>query len=261
MNMIHMMGIISIVFFSSLFLMCYFRKKLNHSILNPLLIGACAVFFFCWNYAAYEYGWLEDGFMTLENISPFICTIILLTPFMSKKVKDLAYCAIAFLGCGMFLALFTSPATEYLVNHQYNAKFVHISEASCHLIMGIYGFYLVLAGKVKVSYKSLAKASLFIYASVLFGVFLNYFYHVNNFGMNMHGKYSIYWLDIFRSFDATFMAYIIGIFGVLLLGFATLIFLDTISREKEPKSKPELAEAIEVEDPQESIDQFEKVNN
>ena len=247
MNLIHMLGIISIVFCSSLFLMCYFRKRLNHSILNPLFIAACAVCFFCWNYAAYERGWLEDGFMTLENISPFICTVILLTPFMSKKIRDLTYSAIAFLACGMFLALFVSPAAAYISNHQYEATFVYVSEASCHLIMALYGFYLVLVGKVKINYKSLGKAALFIYSAVLFGVFLNYFYHVENFGMNMHGEYSIYWLDIFRSFDATFIAYIIGISGVLLLGFAALIFLDKISRGKESQEEPDLTEATEIQ--------------
>ena len=261
MNMIHMLGILAIVFFSSLFLMCYFRKKLNHSILNPLLIFACAAFFFCWNYAAYEHGWLEDGFMTLENISPFICTAILLTPFMSDKVKDLAYCSIAFLACGMFLALFISPVTEFLKNHQYNAKFIHISEASCHLIMAIYGFYLILVGKVKSNFKSLAKAALFIYSVILFGVFLNFFYHVNNFGMNMHGGYSIYWLDIFSNFEVTLIAYLVGIFGTLLLGFATAMFLDKISKEKEPQADADVAKVAEVQNPDKHIDKIGEINN
>ena len=232
MNMIHMLGILAIVFFSSLLLMCYFRKSLNHSILNPLFIGACAVCFFCWNYAAYERGWLEDGFMTLENISPFMCTVMLLTPFMSKKIKDVAYSAYAFLALGMFLALFISPIAKSFSNNQENANFLYASEASSHLVMSLYGFYLILVGKVKLNLKSLGKAAAFIYSSVLFGVMLNYFFHLDSFGMNMHGEYSIYWLDIFQSFEATLIAYLVGILGVLLLGFATAVFLDEISIEK-----------------------------
>lgn len=232
MNMIHMLGILAIVFFSALTLMCYFREKLKNPIFNPLMIATCGVCFFCWNYAAYEHGWLKDGFMTLENISPFICTVILLTPFMSKKIKDLAYSAIAFLSCGMFLALFLSPVASFLNNHAHTANFMHISEASCHLIMALYGFYLFLSGKVKIGYRSLSRAALFVYSAVLFGVFLNYFFHVNNFGMNMHGTYSIYWLDIFNSFEVTLLAYLVGIFGTLLLGFGTGIFLDKLSRNK-----------------------------
>ncbi len=232
MNMIHMLGVIAIVFFSALFLMCYFREKLKNPIINSLMIIACGICFFCWNYAAYELGWLEDGFMTLENISPFICTVILITPFMSKKIKELAYSAIAFLGCGMFLALFLSPVASFLNNHAHTANFIHISEASCHLMMALYGFYLFLSGKVKIGYRSLSRAALFVYSAVIFGVFLNYFFHVNNFGMNMHGKYSIYWLDIFNSFEVTLLAYLVGIFGTLLLGFGTGLFLDRISKNK-----------------------------
>ena len=246
MNMIHMLGILAIVFFSALALMCYFREKLKNPIFNPLMIIACGICFFCWNYAAYEQGWLKDGSMTLENISPFICTVILLTPLMSKRIKEHAYSAIAFLSCGMFLALFVSPIASFLNNHAHTASFMHISEASCHLVMALYGFYLFLSGKVKIGYRSLSRAALFVYSVVIFGVLLNYFFHVNNFGMNMHGTYSIYWLDIFNSFEVTLLAYLVGIFGTLLLGFGTGIFLDRISRHKlNHESTHTPAEAVE----------------
>lgn len=233
--MIQMLGTLSVVFFIAMFLMCFFRYKLSNPIINPLFIIVCAIFFFCWNYAAYERGWLEDGFMTLENISPYICTVILLTPFMNDRVKDLANCAIAFLGFGMLLALYVSPGAEYFFNFVYRPKFMHISEATCHLIMSLYGFYLILSNKVKINFKSLGKAALFIYASIAFGVFLNWCFHLGNFGMDMYGNYSIYFLDIFGSFQATFIAYLFGVFATILLGFLSAILLDWLSS---PRKKP-----------------------
>ena len=230
-----MLGTLSVVFFIAMFLMCFFRYKLSNPIINPLFIIVCAIFFFCWNYAAYERGWLEDGFMTLENISPYICTVILLTPFMNDRVKDLANCAIAFLGFGMLLALYVSPGAEYFFNFVYRPKFMHISEATCHLIMSLYGFYLILSNKVKINFKSLGKAALFIYASIAFGVFLNWCFHLGNFGMDMYGNYSIYFLDIFGSFQATFIAYLFGVFATILLGFLSAILLDWLSS---PRKKP-----------------------
>ena len=237
MHMIQMLGILSRVFFVALFLMCFFREKLKTRLINVLFIVGCAVCFFCWNYAAYERGWLEEGFMTLENISPYICTVILLTPFMAKWVKDFAYCAIAFLGFGMFLALFISPGAEYFSNFHYTASFMNISEATCHLVMALYGFYLVLAGKVKLDLKSIGKACVFIYASIAFGVFLNWCFHLGNFGMDMYGNYSIYFLDIFGSFRATFIAYLFGVLGTILLGFLVAMFLDWLSRPRMPKEE------------------------
>ena len=232
MHMMQMLGGLTLVFFVGLFLMCFFRERLSNPIFNPLFIIVCAICFFCWNYAAYERGWLEDGFMTLENISPFICTVILATPFMSEKIKDFANCTIAFLGFGMLLALYISPGASYFMDHNLTASFMHISEAACHLVMALYGFYLILCGKVKTDWQSYGKAIVFIYTAIGFGVFLNWCFHLGNFGMDMYGDYSIYFLDIFGSFEVTFVAYLVGVLGTITLGFLVGIFLDWFSIPK-----------------------------
>ena len=226
-----MLGILTLVFFIALFLMCFFREKLKNPLINHLIVGICAVFFFCWVYAMYEHrGGFTEGFMTFNNISPFICTVIPLTPFMNKRVRDFAYCAIAFLGFGMFVAMFISPEVEYLFNYHQDAKFLHISEAVCHLIMALYGFYLILSDRVKLDLKNYGKALAFIYSSIGFGIFLNWCFHLSNFGMNMYGDYSIYFLDIFDSFAATLIAYLFGVLATLTLGFLVGMLLDWLSR-------------------------------
>ena len=240
MHIIYLVEALSAVLFIALFLMCYFRDKLNNPIFNPLFIVACAAFFFCWNYAAYELNWLEDGFMTLENISPYICTVILATPFLSDKIKEYAYSAIALLSFGMFLAMYVSPGAEFILNFQQNARFIHVSEGACHLLMALYGFYLILSGKVKLNKHSFAKAVIFIYLSIGFGVFLNWCFHLSNFGMNMYGNYSIYFLDIFGSFEATFIAYLLGVLLTISLGYAAGLFLDKISRHHKETDTEEL---------------------
>lgn len=239
MHIMQMLGGLTLVLCVALFLMCFFREKLKHPIVNPLFIIACAFFFFCWNYAAYERGWLEDGFMTLENVSPFICTVILFTPFLNEKIKEFAHCAIAFLGFGMLLALYISPGASYFLDHNHTATFMHISEAACHLVMALYGFYLILVGKVKLTWENFGKSTVFVYTSIGFGVFLNWCFHLANFGMNMYGDYSIYFLDIFGSFEVTFVAYLIGVLGTLISGFLAGIFLDWFSRPKEVEKEEE----------------------
>ena len=233
MHMMQMLGGLTLVLFLALFLMCFFREKLKHPIVAPLFLIVCAVFFFCWNYAAYERGWLEDGFMTLENISPFICTVILFSPFLNEKIKDFANCAIAFLGFGMLLALYISPGASYFIDHNHTATFMHISEAACHLLMALYGFYLILVGKVQLTWQSFGKSIVFVYTSISFGVFLNWCFHLSNFQMDMYGDYSIYFLDIFGSFEITFIAYLLGVLATLTMGFLAGIFLDWFSKPKE----------------------------
>ncbi len=245
MHIMHMLGIISLIFLAALFLMCFFRERLNHPIVNPLLLSACAIFMFSWTYAMYEHNGLKGGFMTLDNISPYICTVIPLTPLMNKKVKDFAYCAIAFLGFGMFVAMFISPEVEYIFNYHQDAKFIHVTEAACHLIMGVYGFYLILSNKVKIDFKSLGKGLIFIYASISLGLFLNFFFHRSYFGMNMYGNHSIYFLDIFGSFGATLTAYLFGVLFTMLGGYLVGMFLDWLSR---PKNKPTEPQEITQEE-------------
>ena len=238
MHIMYMLGVISVAFVIALLLMCIFRERLHNPIVNPLLVGACAFFFFCWTYSMYKHrGGEMDGFMTFDNISPYICTVIPLTLFMNKRVKDFAYSAIAFLAFGMFVAMFISPEVEYLMNYHQDAQFLHVSEALCHLIMGVYGFYLVLSGKVKLTLKSYGKALAFIYASIGFGIFLNYFFHQSNFGMDMYGNYSIYFLDIFDSFEATLIAYLVGVLFTMTVGFFIATFIDWVSRPKRKKGE------------------------
>ena len=238
MHIMQMLLALTPVFFAGLILMCFYKDKLKqHPIINQLFVIVCAVFFFCWNYAAYEKGWLKDGFMTLENISPFICTVILIAPFLHEKVREFAYSAIAFLAFGMFLALYISPCAEYFSSLRQNTPFIYISEASCHLAMALYGFYLILSERVKLTSKNLVKALIFIYSAVGFGVFLNWCFHLSNFGMNMYGNYSIYFIDIFGSFAATFVAYLVGIFIVVVVGYFVGFFLSWVSTPAVKKSE------------------------
>ena len=230
--MMLMLGIIALVFFVSMFLLSFYREKLGHEIINRLFIAVNTVFLFAWTYAGYELGWLDDGFMTLENISPYIATVISASVFLNEKVKSYVHAGIAFLSFGMFLAMFISPEHEYLFNFRHEVRFIHVTEAACHLIMSLYGFYLILSGKVKLTLQNYSKSVIFMFSSVLYGVFLNWCFHLGNFGMNMYGGYSIYFIDIFNSFPATFAAYLFGILLVLTLGFLVGIGLDRLTKTK-----------------------------
>jgi hypothetical protein len=108
--------------------------------------------------------------------------------------------------------------------------------------MALYGFYLILSNKVKLDLPNCGRAVIFIYASIFFGVFLNWCFHLGNFGMDMHGHYKIYFLDIFGSFEVTFLAYLLGVFGTILLGFLAGAALDFISRPSRKADKQAIPE-------------------
>lgn len=218
MNMMQMVGIMVAVYFITLTLLAFYRNIINVKVGNAVFIIVDLVFFFCWNYAAYLRGWLADGFMTLENISPFIMTLIPLTVFLSDRIRSYCNSAIAFLWVGMFLALMISPQHAYIFSYNIDASFVYVSEAACHLIASLYGAFLIITKQVKCDARHWRRSVICMYSVIGFGVILNYFFHTRNFGMDPYGKYTIYMLDIFGSFEATLVAYLLGVLVVLTVG-------------------------------------------
>ena len=96
MHMMLMLGIISVFYFFSLTFICLYRDKMNIKIGNLIFVIADVIFFFCWNLAAYQRGWLDKRFMTLDNISPMVCTAIPFIYVFSDRIKKSCLCMVAF---------------------------------------------------------------------------------------------------------------------------------------------------------------------
>ena len=220
MNMQIMLGVGVLCYFLSLFLICYYKDKINVRVGNAVFIIADIILYLLWNLAYAEKGWLDDGFMTLENISPFIFTVIPLTVFMNSKTKDFAYSAIAFLHLGLFLATLISPEYVVIFNYKPEATFAYATEAMCHLVSSLFGIYLIITDQVKPTFSTWIKSMVFLLGSITFGVILNLILDTKCFNMNPT-DYRIYMLEIFGSFEATLAAYYLGVILVLTLGMQT----------------------------------------
>lgn len=235
MNMITMLGLLTIVYFCSLLLICLYKEHINVKIGNLIFAIVDVLFFFAWNYAAYQKGWLDEGYMTLGNISPFIFTLIPFTYLLKDKVKEFAFSAIAFLWMGMFIAMYVSPEYAYLFGFNHEANFLYTSEAVCHMITSLFGIYLIITGQVRIDVKNIVKSVVFMYSVIGFGVFLNFVFHKSHFGMDPYGDYSIYMIDIFGSFEATLLAYLLGVFLVLLLGAQVGALIEKLAQKQGKK--------------------------
>ena len=229
MDMTVTLGIFTLFFFVTLFIMCFYRSKINVKVCNVIFIVSDLLAYSAWTYAAYQDGWLGDGWMTLGNISPLMFTIILLTPFMNERIRDYAYSTLAFLNVGMFLAMLISPEHDYIFNFNTEATFTYTTEAVCHMICSLYGIYLVLSKQVKADFKHWVKSVVFLLSIISVAVTLNFVYHRNYFGMNPYGTAKIYMLDLFGSFNATLAAYYFGVVLVLTVGMQGVAMLDRIT--------------------------------
>lgn len=243
MHMIQMTGLVFAIYFFTVGFIVFYRDKINIKIGNLIFAIADVFFFFLWNYGYFVRGSL-DTFMTFDNISPFIFTLIPLTYLLKGKVKDYAFCAIAFLHFGMLCATLVSPEQAYLFNFLEQANMLYTAEALCHMLAALFGIYLVLTRQVKPTFASWVKSIIFMYAVITFGVLMNLIFHRSYFGMNPYGRYAIYFLDIFGNFWTTLLAYYLGVLVVLTFGMQTsfaLMYLLTPHRKRRRKkaAKPE----------------------
>ena len=141
-----------------------------------------------------------------------------------------------------------SPQHAYIFSYNIEATFIYSAEAACHLIASLYGAYLIITKQVKCNVRYLGKSVVCMFSVIGFGLFLNYVFHIRNFGMDPYGDYSIYMLDIFGSFEATLAAYLLGVFLVLTIGMQIgLVFFKLVEatyddEEKKGDALPEKAE-------------------
>ena len=220
MNMQLMLGVAVACYFISVFFLCFYREKLNIKFFNGLFIVLDIILFLLWNIACAENGWLADGFMTFDNISPFTFTIIPLTVFMNAKTKEYAYSTIAFLHLGLFLATLISPEYEVIFVYRTEATFTYATEAMCHVLSALFGIYLIVTKQVKTDFEHWVKSIVFMLGWITVGISANLLLDTHCFNLNPN-RYSIYMLDIFGTYEATLLAYYLGVILVLTLGMQT----------------------------------------
>ena len=73
-----------------------------------------------------------------------------------------------------------------------------------------------------------------MFSVIGFGILLNYFFHTRNFGMDPYGNYTIYMIDIFGSFEATLVAYLLGVLLVLTIGMQFGYLLNKLVEAAQP---------------------------
>ena len=247
MHMIQMLGLVTLIYFVTIALIAFSRDRINVKIGNRIFVIVDIILYAFWMYGCYLGGSKMTLFTLIGNISPLTCVIMAMTPIFSDKVRDHAYSAIAFLNFGLFVAMLISPEHAYLFNFREEAPPTYTAEALCHMICSLFGIYLILTRQVKPDFSAWIKSIKFIYPIIFTGVIFNAVFHQKLFGMDPYGDYSIYMIDIFGSFAATFVAYLLGVLLVLTLGLQIGRLLDRLTQPKE-HDDTEAAETIECEE-------------
>ncbi len=251
MNMIQMLGIVTVLYFVTLALLVFNNRRINTRIGNFLFITADVIFYAAWMYSLFLNSGNFTVSMLIGQISPMTCALLPLTCIMSERCKSYAYSGIAFLNFGLFVAMFISPEHAYLFNFYNQASLYHTAEALCHMLCSLFGIYLVLTEQIKADFKHWIKSIVFMYSIITIGVGINYVFHQSLFGMDPYGNYSIYMIDIFGSFEATIFAYYTGVLVVLTLGMQSAYIwkriADRLHKHTEEERHAERASILDID--------------
>lgn len=221
MSMMGMTATLIFIYFTCIWFVVILLSKVKHkTIVNIVFVVLNCIFFLALNVKVYQSRNANNyTFMTFDNISPFTFTFMPFIFLFRNKIKESFLAAISFLSAGMFVAMLVTPQYAYLLSFNNEAGMDFLFDALCHLNCSLFGIYLISSGQVKISFKNLVSSTIFMYSVITFGVIGNYIFHLNNFGMNPYGGYSIYFIDIFEEYWATLLAYYVGVFLVLSIGF------------------------------------------
>ena len=228
MPMMGMVIILVFVYFTCIGLILSYSDHINPKY-GTLFFVILDVIFFLGFYVNNARNSSSFTFMTFDNISPFTFTMIPFMYLVKDKVRQWFLNAISFFSVGMFLAMLITPQYAYLFSFTVNASMDYVLDALCHLNCSLFGIYLIASKQVKIDFSSLKKAVLFMYGVVAFGVTMNFLFKKNFFGMGPYSNFSIYMFDFFDDYWITLLAYLIGIFVVLAIGYQSNYLLQRLS--------------------------------
>lgn len=238
MPMMTMTLILVCVYFACLVAILFFHKHMNpKTTILIFIIVDIVLFAGYWVNEYFRKGYIY--FITFDQISPFMFTMMPLSLLLKDKYKDVIYTTTALLSLGMLVAMLVSPLEAYLGSYRKEASLLYVLDVLLHLNCSLFGTYLFVSKTVKVDLKSIGKASSLLYLVIGFAIIINFIFKTNYFGMGYYGNYGIYMIRIFESYWATLLAYLLGIMLVLMLGFeyVCLLLKLNINNSKEEKTR------------------------
>ena len=228
MPMMMMLLILVFIYFACFITILFFNKYMNpkYTLIFFMITNAALFAGYCIN----EYSRKgKFDFLTFDQISPFMFTMLCLCFLMNDKIKKVFLDTAAMLSLGMFVAGLISPQEAYLASYRMDANMLYVLDTLLHLNYSLFGVYLFISGIVKIEFKCVLRAAAFLYSVIGFAVICNFLFHKNYFGMGYYGNFGIYMIRIFETYWATLIVYILGVFLVLTLGFIYAHFLRNVN--------------------------------
>lgn len=174
------------------------------------------------------YDWNFQNKLPMANVSPFMFSTMPLCWILPKRVKKHLFLLISLLSAGMLLSTIFSCAFNAMRDYKFHFSF--FADYVAHIILSLWGIYLVKSNQVK-----LCKRDCMISGSIIVGValtmlVLNCIFDTAFFGLSLNGKHNIYNIVLVENSLLSAAIYLSGLVVVLLLGY---IFNRMLNKKKD----------------------------
>ena len=168
----------------------------------------CSVGFNDWNF---------QNTLPVANVSPFMFTLVGIIFLIPLKIRKHLYLLISLLSVGMLLSALLGCVYNASINYRFHLHF--LSDYFAHIMLSLWGVYLVISRQVQITKKNLLTSSGIIIGVAITMLILNLIFDTAFFGLSLNGKHNIYNNVLTDNSYLSAALYFIGLIGVLGLGY------------------------------------------
>lgn len=211
-------GLLILLFIGMLLLMKRFK---NIKITNIVFISVIFVCYLTMVILGYIHNGLYDWnfhiLLPTANISPFMFFITPLYLVIPKNIRKYFGTLIAILLIGMILSPVLTCANFFRIGYKFHPRFV--IDYFIHIVLALFGVYLVQSGQVELNKKNCLVAAGIIYGVCFIMIILNLIFDTSFFGLSLRGKHSIYNMVLVSNSFLSALIYFAGLAIVLAISF------------------------------------------
>jgi hypothetical protein len=175
--------------------------------------------------------WNFQNALPTANVSPFTYTLVIVSFLFPKKIRYHVLYLISLLSFAMFCAGALSCVSYILRHYKFHLNIA--MDAFVHVVLSLYGVYIVKSKQIKLNEKKDAIISgCLILGVAAFMLVINLIFKTAFFGLSMYGNHSIYNIVVVDNGIVSAIIYFIGLSGVLVAGYYYQVLLSKTKRIK-----------------------------
>ena len=219
---------ICVFYVFTVLIMKYMKHKKIVNFLFSASIVACYLYVVVTVYRSVGFDdWNFQNTLPVANVSPFMFSLVGMIYLIPLKIRKHIYLLISLLSFGMLLAAVFGCLYNAYINYRFHLHF--LSDYLAHILLSLWGVYLVKSRQVELSARNMLSSSGIIMGVAFAMLILNMIFDTAFFGLSLNGKHNIYNTVLTDNSYLSAGLYFFGLICVLFFGY---LFILCLSRKK-----------------------------